>query len=204
MLFNVLQKGLIRGSASLPHDPEKEYAYVEHPTEGWRVYLRSAMFLHSADEPFRATRFLVVKKTGRKGNAWEPPKGQMEKKECTKKDSVLQCLLQNALRETDEEAHVKDIIKIRHTGLVLQSQESSYPANHFFQYHVFQGFVEQPQLDRAFETFRQMKKNPSLTRHWSRDRTEKDAIAWYHPRTTPLMSRWSPTMVAMYVNHFSH
>ena len=43
-LFNVFQKGLIRGSERLAFDPEKTYAYVEHPTEGWRVYLRSCMF----------------------------------------------------------------------------------------------------------------------------------------------------------------
>ena len=43
-IFDVFQKGLIRGSERLAYDPAKSYAYVEHPTEGWRVYLRSCVF----------------------------------------------------------------------------------------------------------------------------------------------------------------
>ena len=78
--LDVFQPGLIRGSANLPFDPEKAYAYVEHPTEGWRVYLRTASFLYESSEPFQKDRFLVVKKTGAPFQAptWEPPKGQME------------------------------------------------------------------------------------------------------------------------------
>lgn len=205
MLINIFQTGLVRGSAHLPHDPEKAYAYVEHPTEGWRVYLRSALFLHAKNEPFRPTRFLVVKKTGMKGStkAWEQPKGQMEKKEWTS-PSLMECLLQNALRETEEEAHIEHVIHTRHTGLVLQSQESSYPENHFFQYHIFQGLVEQLELDNAFETFRWMKKHPAAVARWKRDRKEKDALAWYDPRHTRLMGRWSPTIAAMYIHHMSN
>jgi len=44
-IYDVFQKGLIRGSAHLPFDPKKAYAFVEHPTEGWRVYLRTCAFL---------------------------------------------------------------------------------------------------------------------------------------------------------------
>ena len=64
MIFDVFQKGLIRGSEKLPYDPSKSYAYVEHPLEGWRVYLRSCIFLHPTYEPFHLKRFLVVKRRG--------------------------------------------------------------------------------------------------------------------------------------------
>ena len=36
-IFDVFQKGLVRGSERLPYDPTKAYAYVEHPTEGWHA-----------------------------------------------------------------------------------------------------------------------------------------------------------------------
>jgi len=75
-IFDVFQKGLIRGSENLPYDPSKSYAYVEHPVEGWRVYLRSCVFLHPTYEPFNLKYFLVVKKRGARWNsgAWEPPR----------------------------------------------------------------------------------------------------------------------------------
>ena len=61
-VYDIFQPGLIRGSERLPFDPEKAYAYVEHPTEGWRVYLRSCAFV-SVDKPwFNKRDFLVVKK----------------------------------------------------------------------------------------------------------------------------------------------
>ena len=204
-MLNVFQKGLVRGSACLPHDPEKEYAYVEHPKEGWRVYLRSVMFLHSTHKTFHSNQFLVVKKSGVNGatNAWEPPKGQMEKKEWIQSKSIMQCLLQNALRETEEEAHITHVTKTRHTGLILQSHESTYPKNHYFQYHVFQGFIQQQELDKAFAMFRWMKAHPAAVKRWTQDRSEKDALAWYHPQNTKLMSRWSPAIVDMYITHFS-
>ena len=63
-IFDVFQKGLVRGSERLPYDPSKAYAYVEHPVEGWRVYLRSCVFLHPTNEPFNPQHFLVVKRRG--------------------------------------------------------------------------------------------------------------------------------------------
>ena len=52
-IFDVFQPGLKRGAASLPFAPHKKYFYVEHPTEGWRVYLRACCFLHEAGVPFQ-------------------------------------------------------------------------------------------------------------------------------------------------------
>ena len=83
---DVFQKGLIRGSEKMPYDPEKSYFYVEHPQEGWRVYLRACCFIHEVPEEgacIDPTRFLVVKRSGRAANGkeWEPPKGQMEGKD---------------------------------------------------------------------------------------------------------------------------
>jgi hypothetical protein len=92
-MLDVFQKGLIRGSDSLPYDPSKKYAYVEHPTEGWRVYLRSCAFLHPVYKPFNKMNFLVVKRTGARWSTatWEPPKGQMEGKDLKNK-SILEHL----------------------------------------------------------------------------------------------------------------
>ena len=44
--LDVFQPGLIRGAASLAFAPHKRYFYVEHPEEGWRVYLRDGTFIH--------------------------------------------------------------------------------------------------------------------------------------------------------------
>ena len=59
-IFDVFQKGLVRGSERLPYDPSKSYAYIEHPTEGWRVYLRSCVFLHPIYEDFDLKHFLAL------------------------------------------------------------------------------------------------------------------------------------------------
>ena len=147
-IFDVFQKGLIRGSERLPFDPTKRYAYVEHPTEGWRVYLRSCVFLHYQNEPFYNRHFMVFKgvKTRAKSYTWEPPKGQMEGKDMRSRIPILELLKENVQRETEEEAHITDMKRLKHTGLVFQSQESDQPPNHYFQYHLFQAFVTGEQI----------------------------------------------------------
>ena len=203
-LFDVFQKGLIRGSERLPFDPVKSYAYVEHPTEGWRVYLRSCMFLHPTSEPFHNRHFLVVKdRKKRMGSAaWEPPKGQMEGKDMKgSRKSVHELLKENVLRETEEESHITDVKRVMHTGLVFQSQESDYTPNTYFQYHMFQGFITPEQVTQSFDTFEWIKEHPAGFERWKRDRKEKDAVAWFHPRTTRLNPRWCPDIVALYVRH---
>lgn len=216
-LFDVFQKGLVRGSAHLPHDPKKAYAYVEHPVEGWRVYLRSCVFLHthflekniaihqkSQKTDSNLQHFLVVKRrrAHRTSAAWEPPKGQMEGKEINgSRKPILELLKENVLRETEEEAHITSVENLTHTGLVFQSQETDYPRNHFFQYHLFQGRITQEQVDQSFDTFEWIKEHPKGFERWSRDRKEKDAVAWFDPKTTRLNPRWCPDIVALYLQH---
>jgi hypothetical protein len=203
-LLDVFQKGLIRGSEKLPFDPLKAYAYVEHPTEGWRVYLRSCIFLHPVSEPFHSQHFLVVKDRKKRATstAWEPPKGQMEGKEMkgTRK-SVLELLKDNVLRETEEESHITDVKRVMHTGLVFQSQENDYAPNTYFQYHIFQGFLTPEQVKQSFDVFEWIKKHPAGFERWKRDRKEKNAVAWFHPRTTRLNPRWCPDIAALYIRH---
>ena len=201
-LFDVFQKGLVRGSARLPHDPSKKYAYVEHPKEKWRVYLRSCVFLHSLSEPFHQKRFLVVKNAKSKPTSakWEPPKGQMEGKDL-QNVPVLELLKENARRETEEESHISQITRLVHTGLVFQSQEIDYPSNHFFQYHIFQGGVTLNQIDQSFETFEWIKEHPKGFARWKRDRREKDAVDWFDPSKTRLNPRWCPDIVVLYLTH---
>lgn len=202
-MLDVFQKGLVRGSAHLPFDPEKAYAYVEHPKEGWRVYLRSCAFLHPIDEPFTKQQFLVVKKTGARATsaAWEPPKGQMEGKDLTPRISILNALKENAIREIEEEAHITHIERLHHTGLVFQSQETDYPPNHYFQYHIFQGYLTLEQVKQSIDTFDWMKDHKAAVKRWKRDRKEKDAVAWFSPSHTRVNPKWCPDIVALYIQH---
>lgn len=206
VLFNIFQPGLHRGSAQLPFDPTKSYAYVEHPTEGWRVYLRACAFLHHHHTAFRPSQFLVVKSshTRVRSPVWEPPKGQMEGKEMKKGVPIISLLRKNIEREIYEESHITKVERLHHTGLVFQSQESSYPPNHYFQYHIFQGFITEDQLQQSISTFAWMKEHPSAVARWSRDRKEKDAVSWFHPRHTRLNPRWTPDIVTLYMTHLNH
>lgn len=201
-IFDVFQKGLLRGAEQLPYAPQKRYFYVEHPTEGWRVYLRACCFLHEAGVPFDRERFLVVKRYqgDPKKKTWEPPKGQMEGKDA-RNVSVLRLLEENVRREVEEEAKVQKILNLTHTGLVLQSQEKDYPSNHYFQYHVFQGFVSPQEIAAAAAEFEWLHEHPAAWARMRKDRREKDALAWFHPTQTQLMGKWSPSLVAMYLGY---
>jgi 8-oxo-dGTP pyrophosphatase MutT (NUDIX family) len=204
-IFDVFQKGLIRGAEYLSYDPTKAYAYVEHPTEGWRVYLRGAAFLH--EDPLQLDRFMVFRnskpKHSRK-NIWEPPKGQMEGKDLLRhpNESLLRLMTNSILREVEEEAHVTDIKQTRYTGLVFQSQESSYPKNWFFQYHIFQMIITTDTVEHVFDTFLWMEEHPKAVKRWRRDRKETDRVAWFEPKDTPLNPRWCPTIVYAYLKTY--
>lgn len=199
-LLDVFQKGLIRGSERSNYDPVKKYAYVEHPTEGWRVYLRSCVFLHPMNKPFNVMNFLVVKRTGARMTtaAWEPPKGQMEGKDMSRNKSILELLEENVRRETEEESHITRIHQLKHTGLVFQSQETNYGKNEYFQYHIFQGWIDEEQINKSFETFEWIKEHPMAFKRWKRDRREKDAVAWFDPKKTRLNPRWCPDIAVLY------
>lgn len=201
-IFDVFQPGLKRGAASLAYAPHKRYFYVEHPTEGWRVYLRACCFLHEAGVPLDRSRFLVVKRYGGDPNkkTWEPPKGQMEGKDgLHKKGSLLRLLEENVKREVEEESKVTKILALHHTSLVLQGQENDYPKNHYFQYHIFQGFVTPQEISAAAAEFDWLREHPLAWERMRKDKREKDDLGWFHPSHTQLMGRWSPTIVAMYL-----
>ena len=207
--LDVFQKGLVRGGANLPYDPAKTYAYVEHPTEGWRVYLRSCCFIHERPSPTGSScidpsTFLVVKTAGKNatGKVWEPPKGQMEYKDMHKhpKESLLRLLRENVQREVAEESRIEKLVGLRHTGLVFQGREPDYPPNHFFQYHLFQALVTPTEWMRAQQTLEWYREHPLAFARLRRDKKEKDAIDWYSPSEHKLMGRWSPSIVALYLN----
>lgn len=204
--FNIFQDGLIRGEEHMPYDPEKAYFYVEHPQEGWRVYLRSAVFIHELGSD-DIKKFVVVKKTGTKTYAptWEPPKGQMEGKDglAHPRTHLLKIIEKNGRREVEEEAGLDKLQKMQHTGLVFQGVEKDYKPNTYFQYHIFRAFITPGQFTKAEEYFQWRKEHPDAVARMKRDRTEKDAIAWFDPKKTRLMGRWSPAIVAMYLNAFS-
>jgi ADP-ribose pyrophosphatase YjhB (NUDIX family) len=201
-ILDVFQPGLLRGAERLPHAPHKRYFYVEHPTEHWRVYLRSCAFLHEANVPFNKRRFLVVKRTGGEANkkSWEPPKGQMEGKDAARSRAPIRKLLEeNIRREVEEESKVTKLLHLHHTGLILQGVEPDYPPNHYFQYHVFQAFVPSSELEKAAAEFKWIQEHPVAFARFRSDKREKDAIAWYDPHSTLLMGKWSPSLVPMYL-----
>ena len=199
-IFDVFQKGLIRGSEHLAFDPEKAYAYVEHPTEGWRVYLRSCAFVHLEGETDKS-HFLVVKKTGKPAYSysWEPPKGQMEGKDLGRSKPITHYLLENVRREMEEEAAIHNITSIRHTGLIYQNQEKTYPPNWYFQYHVYEVTISEKELEKVMEHFQWIADHPEEFARLKRDQREKDAVAWYNPPSMKVYGSWSPGIIKMYL-----
>lgn len=204
-IYNVFQPGLIRGAARLSFAPHKRYFYVEHPTEGWRVYLRSACFIHEAGVPFNPARFIVVKRfdSNPDGKVWEPPKGQMEGKDGLrdKNAPVIEILAENIRREVGEESKIENLHHLNHTGLVFQAREKDYPPNHYFQYHVFQAFITVHEIGNAIQKFMWLHQHPKAWERQRKDQREKDAIGWFDPHYTGLMGRWSPGIVGMYLGH---
>ena len=199
--FDVFQPGLIRGEASFKHTPEKKVFYVQHPTEGWRVFLRAVCFIHEEGKP---TRFIVLKKTGMASDAfaWEAPKGQMEGKDGLHHPrwSILKLLEENIKRETKEEAKISKFISLDHLPqLVIQAKESEYDTNDYFQYHVFKAVVSNATLQRAVKKFAYYKAHLDEFAELTSDNNEKDAIAWYNPKKTKIMGRWSPTLIKLYI-----
>lgn len=207
-ILDVFQPGLIRGEEHLPFDPEKGYFYVEHPTEGWRVYLRAACFVHEEGAVYDPKRFLVVKRTGDHplSKAWEPPKGQMEGKDALKhpRTPVLNLIQENVRREVFEEAHVKQLHNLEHTGMIYQNTEKNYPPNSkwFFQYHIFRAVCPTKEIQRGLDWFAWLKDHPKFFARMKRDKKEKDELRWFDVRETKMMGRWSPSITAMYIQAF--
>ena len=205
---DVFQRGLRRGTERLPFDPAKQYFYVEHPTEGWRVYLRSCCFVHekplAGEAQVDTSRFVVVKRTGAdpKSKAWEPPKGQMEGKDGMRKGSIMQHLRENVKREVAEEARIENLQNLTHTGLWFESREDDYPPNTFFQYHIFSAVISPKEWLRASEELQWCREHPDAFARLKRDKREKDDIAWYTPSEHKMMGRWSAKITIMYLKAF--
>jgi 8-oxo-dGTP pyrophosphatase MutT (NUDIX family) len=201
-LLNIFEPGLIRGAAKLEFAPHKRYFYVEHPVEGWRVYLRAACFIHEQGQPIKPERFLVVKRHGADAStkAWEPPKGQMEGKDAKPDGApLIQLMAENVRREVSEESKIQHIHHLRYTGLVVQSREPDYPKNHYFQYHIFQAVVDSTELQEAQGRFQWLNDHPAAFARMRADKREKDALDWFDPKKTKLMGRWSPSIVSLYL-----
>jgi len=201
-LFNVFEPGLLRGAASLAFAPHKKYFYVEHPVEGWRVYLRGCTFIHDSTKPFNPREFLVVKRKDATATSksWEPPKGQMEGKDAKPENApLIELIAENVRREVQEESKITELHHLRYTGLVVQSKEPDYPSNHYFQYHIFQAVVRPEEIEKAQEEFKWLNEHPKYFARMRSDVREKDALTWFDPAKTRLMGKWSPTIVALYL-----
>jgi hypothetical protein len=201
-LFNIFEPGLVRGAAKLNYQPHKRYFYVENPVEGWRVYVRMACFIHEEGHP-DPSRFLVVKRkdSSPSSKAWEPAKGQMEGKDLPSRGPLLKGMMDALSREIAEESKIENVLFLQHTGLVYQGREKDYPPNHFFQYHIFRAQVSPRQWMAAAAELDWCRAHPAAHARMSRDKREKDALAWYSPSDTKIMGRWSPRIVIMYLKN---
>ena len=209
-VHDVFQRGLKRGAIRMPYDPAKRYFYVEHPTEGWRVFLRACCFIHekpAAGAAIDPMKFAVVKRAyaNPATAAWEPPKGQMEGKDGLRNpsDSIIKILKGNMRREVDEEARIRRLENMNYTGLVLEGVEKDYPPNTFFQYHIFRAVVTPTEFRHASEELLWCREHPDAFARLKRDKREKDDIAWFSPSETKMMGKWSPSIVAMYLKEFA-
>jgi 8-oxo-dGTP pyrophosphatase MutT (NUDIX family) len=203
-LFNIFEPGLKRGAERLAFNPKKKYFYVEHPTEGWRVYIRSVGMLHEEGVPFDPFRFLVVKRKGATAGskAWEPTKGQMEGKDAKPMEAnLIELMAENVRREVEEEAKIKEIHGLKYTGLVVQSREQDYPKHHYFQYHIFQATVSSDLIEKAQKRFEWLNNHPKYFDNMDPVKREKDALRWFSPKETKLMGKWSPSIVALYLEN---
>ena len=111
----------------------------------------------------------------------------------------MKYLEENVRREMEEESAIHSVHNLRFTGLVFQDTEKTYPPNWAFQYVIFQAFVDQKEIDSAWDHFEWIKEHPKGFARFKRDRREKDAITWYNPRTTKLYGSWAPGIVKMYL-----
>jgi len=197
-VLNVFQPGLKRGSERLEFDPEKRYAYVEHPKQDWRVYLRSAAFIYvlGKNKKYNPKKFIIVKTVA--VNSWEMPKGQMEGKDINLRDSIISLLYRNVKREIFEESGLKGIKQLKYTGLALQGQEKSYNASTYFHYHIFRGFVTEKQFEKAKKRFDWLSENKEHFDKLTRDKKEKDDIKIYE-EGTPIRGGWGRKIIDLYM-----
>jgi len=93
---------------------------------------------------------------------------------------------------------------LRHTGMAFENVEKDYPANTFFQYHIFQAMVTPKEWMRASAELEWCREHPAAFARMKRDKREKDMIAWYSPSETRVMGRWSSKIVAMYLAKFAN
>ena len=209
-IINVFDPDVKRGSEiseyakKMGYGPNKRYFYLEKEGE-WKVFMRACCFIHLKGER-NPMKFIVVKNTDESPSAksWEPPKGQTEGKDGLKDLSMplLEVLEENLRREVEEEAKIYNLQKMHHTGLVLQGKEKQYDDKTFFQYHIFQAFIDEGEFEKAEEKFAWYKEHPKAWDRLRKDRREKDAIAWFDPKKTKMNGRWSPTILAMYLKNF--
>jgi ADP-ribose pyrophosphatase YjhB (NUDIX family) len=122
----------------------------------------------------------------------------MEGKDLRPDATVMQLLEENVRREVAEESKITKLLNVRHTGLVFESVEPDFPPNTYFQYHVFQAFVEESDFEAAKVTFTEYATKPEEWAALTPDEREKDDIDWFKRGKTGLYGRWAPSIVQMY------
>ena len=126
----------------------------------------------------------------------------MEGKDLPEDAPLMDALLQNAMREVNEETGIPGEISLIHTGLVFQGEEKDYPPNHYFQYHLFRGAITADIFDYTKARFAHYRAHPKEFAALKKDYREKDDIDWFDMKTHRLFGRWSPSIVMLYINSF--
>jgi hypothetical protein len=188
----------------------KQYAYMIDPDTNAKIFLRNILILTRNSDAYTIA---VVREWGAKARAaWEPPKGQMEWKEFRGSGARTLTPAQltahqraGVLRELTEEAKIlpTEISHLRKLPLIYrQPWEESGVRNAHFMYQFWTARATDETMLEAQKRMNFLTSDPDLKYLLSSDVTEKDAIAWWLPRSDDdwkdIRGAFSKKMTALY------
>jgi len=182
------------------------------PDTNAKIFLRNILLLTRGTD---AHTIAVVREWGAKTRAaWEPPKGQMEWKEFCHNGIGAKRTLTPAqltayqragvLRELTEEAKIlpTEISHLRKLPIIYRQQwEESGVRNAYFMYQFWTARTTDETMLEAQKRMNFLTSDPDLKYLLPSDVTEKDAIAWWSPRTDMwenIRGAFSKKMTALY------
>jgi 8-oxo-dGTP pyrophosphatase MutT (NUDIX family) len=191
----------------------KQYACIRDGKS--LCFLRNIAFLHPPGDP---TTIVTVREWGSTTDVgmWEPPKGQMEWKEFAAKGfrkgqrittpQLVAAMREGLLRELSEEAKILPS-EIRDFQLLPMSYSEAFPAagpHAEFRYQFWTGVVTRTDFTKAEKRMADLVGHPDIWDTVTPDKKEKDAVAWWSPKTPGAWKRirgaFSGTMTRMYMN----
>ena len=80
---------------------------------------------------------------------------------------------------------------------------SEHIDGHKKQIDIFKAEVSSQEFTRAAEELAWFREHPAAFARLKRDKKEKDDITWFNPSETKIMGRWSPKIVALYLEKYA-